>query len=81
MQMMYKTPNVRITVNSTFYNVPNRETLSTLIFVLAIESLMDQIRNNNKIQGIQSGPKGHKMAMYMEYVILYLTNTPSTSYG
>lgn len=78
---MYKTPNARIRVNGTLSKsfellrgTRQGDPLSPLIFILAMEPLADKIRNNNKIQGIQIGHEEHKMAVYADNVILYLTN-------
>lgn len=77
--MMYKTARIRVNGTLSRYFKLSRGTwqgdpLTSLVFILAMEPLAENIKNNHKIKGIQIGQEEHKMAMYADDVILYLTN-------
>lgn len=52
--------------------------LSPLLFAIVIEPLTEAIRNSPDITGISTGEKDHKIALYADDILLFITN-PQTS--
>ena len=48
--------------------------LSLLLFDISIEPLAQLIRDNDNIRGVTINGKHHKISMYADHVLLYLTN-------
>jgi hypothetical protein len=48
--------------------------LSPLLFVIYIEVLAIAIRQNSDIRGVEIGKEEHKLALYADYRIIYLTS-------
>lgn len=48
--------------------------LSPLLFVIAIENLATAIRQNPDIQGIKSGGRSHKCALFADDMLLFITS-------
>lgn len=48
--------------------------LSPLLFAIAIEPLAEAIRNSPDITGISVGGKDHKIALYADDILLFITN-------
>ena len=81
MEGMYKKPNARVRVNGmlskTFMlkrGVKQGDPISPQIFNLCIEPLAEHIRENNKIKGVTLKSEEHKLAMYADDIIVYLTD-------
>ena len=82
--ILYNTPSASVITNgkiSKSFNL-NRGTrqgcpLSPLLFALFIEPLASAIRQNDNISGIYTNSHCHKISLYADDIILYLT--PSTS--
>lgn len=52
--------------------------LSPLLFAISIEPLTQLIRDNDEIKGILIGTEEHKISLYADFVLMYLTD-PTTS--
>lgn len=52
--------------------------LSPLLFAIVIEPLAEAIRNSPDITGISTGGKDHKIVLYADDILLFVTN-PQTS--
>uniref|UniRef100_A0A3Q1EEL5 Reverse transcriptase domain-containing protein n=1 Tax=Acanthochromis polyacanthus TaxID=80966 RepID=A0A3Q1EEL5_9TELE len=52
--------------------------VSPLLFALAIEPLAEAIRNDRLVAGIEVGPVNHKISLYCDDVLLFLSS-PETS--
>lgn len=52
--------------------------LSPLLFAISIEPLAHLIRDNDEIKGILTGSEEHKISLYADDVLLYLTNSISS---
>lgn len=48
--------------------------LSPLLFAVAIEPLAEAIRNSPDITGLSVGGKDHKIALYADDILLFITN-------
>lgn len=48
--------------------------LSPLLFAIVIEPLAEAIRNSPDITGISTGEKDHKIALYTDDILLFVTN-------
>lgn len=77
---MYNTPKARIQANGIisdpfnfFRGTWQGDALPPLIFILAMEPFAKKIRHNSKIQGLVLRPEEHKLTMYADDLILYLT--------
>lgn len=78
---MYKVPNARGRVNGTLSESftlkrePRQgDPLSPQIFALCIEPLAESIRENRKIKGLIIKGDEHKLVLYADDIILYLTD-------
>lgn len=77
---LYIRPSVRVKVNGALsgsfdmYNGTRQGCpLSPLLFVLALEPLLMRIRWNTDIRGIKVGEEIHKIAAYVDDILLYIT--------
>ncbi len=83
--MLYGNPSATVRTNSDLslhFNL-SRGTrqgcpLSPLLFALAVEPLAVAIRANKSISGLEIGGHIHKISLYTDYVMLYLTNPKSS---
>lgn len=78
---MYKEPNARVKVNGVISNSFNifkdtrqGDPLSPLIFALCIKPLAERIRLEQKINGIDIRGVNHKLSMYADDIIVYLSD-------
>ncbi len=84
LKIMYNQPNPRVKVNGTLSEIFNLkrgtrqgDPLLPHIFALCMESLAESNRKNkNKkiITGIKIGEEEHKLALYADDMIVFLTN-------
>lgn len=84
-KLLYKVPLASVHTNniSSAYFQINRGTrqgcpLSPLLFAVAIEPLAIALRQNSKIAGIIRGGQEHKVSLYADDLILYISD-PSNS--
>lgn len=84
-KLLYSRPlaAVRINGQTSSYFPLGRGTrqgcpLSPLLFAIVIEPLAEAIRNSPKITGISTNKKDHKIALYADDILLFITN-PQTS--
>lgn len=80
-RILYTNPAACILTNSTISKpvILERSTrqgcpLSPMLFILALEPLAMMIRTNINISGIQIGEMEHKISLYADDIILFLTN-------
>lgn len=78
---MYKNPFSRVKVNGTLSRrfsihkgTRQEDPLSPIIFATCLEALAESIRKNNNIKGINIKEQQHKLALYADDVIFYLTS-------
>ena len=78
---MYSSSKAQIRVNGTLSHsfelqrgTRQGDPLSPLIFAICIEPLAACIRATNKIEGVKVAEQSHKLALYADDVVLYLTN-------
>lgn len=78
---MYKNPFSRVKVNGTLSRsfsvhkgTRQGDPLSPIIFATCLEALTESIRKNNNIKGINIKEQQHKLALYADDVIFYLTS-------
>ncbi len=78
---MYNQKNARVKVNGTLseiFNLKRRtrqgDPLLPHIFALRMESLAESNRKNKIITGIKIGEEEHKLALYADDMIVFLTN-------
>ena len=81
LQAMYKNPMSRVKVNGTisrrfpiYKGTRQGDPLSAVIFAICMEGLAESIRKNNNIKGITIKEEQHKLALYADDVIIYLTS-------
>uniref|UniRef100_A0A3B3HSL8 Reverse transcriptase domain-containing protein n=1 Tax=Oryzias latipes TaxID=8090 RepID=A0A3B3HSL8_ORYLA len=79
--LLYRSPTARIRVNgSTSDIIPlSRGTrqgcpLSPLLFALALEPLAETIRHHKNLSGVTLGKTEHKISLYADDVLLFITN-------
>ncbi|XP_064410547.1 LINE-1 reverse transcriptase homolog isoform X1 [Latimeria chalumnae] len=48
--------------------------LSPLLFILALEPLASKIRGNPQVQGVRVGEAEHKIALYADDILLFISN-------
>lgn len=84
-KLLYNRPLAAIRINgqTSSYFPLGRGTrqgcpLSPLLFTIVIEPLAEAIRNSPDITGISAGEKDHKIALYADDILLFVTN-PQTS--
>lgn len=84
-RVLYSNPTSRVQVNgytSKQFELKrgNRQgcPLSPLLFAISIEPLAEMIRENPRIYGISDGGGTHKISLYADDVILYISD-PQTS--
>ncbi len=84
-RMLYGNPSATVRTNSDLSSQFNlsRGTrqgcpLSPLLFALAVEPLAVAIRANKSISGLEIGGYVHKISLYADDVMLYLTNPKSS---
>lgn len=82
---MYRHPQARVKVNGTLSDsfiikrgTKQGDPLSPQLFALCIEPLAERIRKNLDIRGVNVGGEEHKIALFADDVILYLTNVHDT---
>ena len=80
MKGMYKEPNARVRVNgmlsksfSLKRGIKQGDPISPQIFNLCIEPLAEYVRENSKIKGVVLKEGEHKLSMYADDIIVYLT--------
>ena len=85
LKLIYHSPRASVLINgmlsaefSVGKGVRQGDPISPLIFDLAIEPLAEAIRSHINISGIQVGPINHKIVLYADDVLLFVTN-PSES--
>lgn len=85
MRLLYSSPSAMVLTNNTYSKPFNlyRGTkqgcpLSPLLFVLAIEPLAISIRSNGLIAGITRGITTHKLSLYADDLLLYVSKAEST---
>ena len=84
-RLLYDKPRARVSTNGTVSDAfaIGRGTrqgcpLSPLIFALILEPLAQKIREDNAIKGILIGNNTHKISLYADDIVLFLTH-PDTS--
>lgn len=82
---LYGSPKARIAVNGTtsdYFSIHrgNRQgcALSPALFTLALEPLAEAIRIDPKITGFEIGPTTHKISLFADDILLFLTNADSS---
>lgn len=85
LQAMYTISKAQVRVNGTLScpfklrrGTRQGDPLSPLIFALCIEPLAVSIRRNYEIEGIEIAGIQHKLALYADDIILYLTKLENT---
>lgn len=78
---MYATPQARVKVNGTLSDsftikrgTKQGDPLSPQLFALCIEPLAERIRQNTEVRGVYVGKEEHKIALFADDIILYLTS-------
>ena len=78
---MYKHPQARVRVNGTLSDpftikrgTKQGDPLSPQLFALCIEPLAERIRQNAEVRGVYVGEEEHKIALFADDIILYLTS-------
>lgn len=78
---MYSSSKAQIRVNGTLSDsfelqrgTRQGDPLSPLIFAICIEPLAAYIRATSEIEGVKVAEQSHKLALYADNVVLYLTN-------
>lgn len=78
---MYKDSSARVRVNGTLSEkfsikrgAKQGDPLAPQLFASCIEPLAEKIRKNMKIKGLYIEDKEHKIALYADDVIIYLTD-------
>lgn len=81
LKVMYKHSTAKVRVNGTLSDqfiiqrgTKQGDPLSPQLFALCIEPLAEQIRTNRQIKGVTIEEIEHKIALYADDVILYLTD-------
>lgn len=83
-KMLYRCPMARIQTNNISSKITlSRSTrqgcgLSPLLFALAIEPLATAIRSHPLIKGKQVGGATHKILLYADDILIYLTDPESS---
>lgn len=77
---MYKNPVAQVRVNGTLSRrfhihkgTRQGDPMSALIFAMCMEPLAEAIRQQDNIKGLTIGQESHKLALYADDIILYLT--------
>ena len=80
-QVIYSNPTSRIKTNGTLSRriqiqrgTRQGDPLSPLIFAMYIEILAATVRQNIEIKGLQIGKETHKLALYADDIIVFLTS-------
>lgn len=84
-QTIYATPNATVCTNNVksplvYLGRGTRQgcPLSPLLFVIALEPFAELIRNNPMIKGVTTGTKYHKISLYADDTLLFVTETMLT---
>lgn len=85
LKLMYKNPVAQVKVNGTLSRrlrihkgTRQGDPLSGSIFAMCMESLAEAVRQQNRIKGVNIGHEEHKLAMYADDVIMYITSPETT---
>lgn len=85
-EALYKNPNAKVRVNGVvssstlklFKGVRQGDPLSGLLFALCIEPLAERIRQDSAVKGLNIAGENHKLSLYADDIIIYLTNPESS---
>lgn len=70
---LYNQPTARVKINEMYNGMRQGCPLSPLLFVLALEPLLAEIRNSPDIGGIKIGHEEHKIATYADDILFYVS--------
>ena len=81
LELIYKNPVAQVRVNGTLSRrfqihkgTRQGDPMSALIFAMCMEPLAEAIRQQDNIKGLTIGQECHKLALYADDIILYLTS-------
>uniref|UniRef100_A0A8C5BXC6 Reverse transcriptase domain-containing protein n=1 Tax=Gadus morhua TaxID=8049 RepID=A0A8C5BXC6_GADMO len=81
LELIYKNPVAQVRVNGTLSRrfqihkgTRQGDPMSALIFAMCMEPLAEAIRQQDNIKGLTIGQECHKLALYADDIIVYLTS-------
>lgn len=79
--LLYRSPTARVRVNGSLSDIIplSRGTrqgcpLSPLLFAIALEPLAETIRHHKNVSGVTLGNTEHRISLYADDVLLFITN-------